>query len=169
MNKHRYIQTLRDHMLPWTRETGFYVCENQCPAACSTWRSGISEPTWPWGHGLASYAPRYEPNRTCLGSNVNLDPRHGSSFFQSDRIAANCPPSVVTSWGEMWGHRGKSCLVECGLFLLLEGGTRGISNRVTSVMIEPIHAPCGLVICLWIHCTIMVVWIVAFVAVFFSA
>ena len=69
--------------------------------------------------------------------------------------------------GEMWGHRGRSCLVECWLFLLLEGDTRDISNRVTSVNIEPIHAPCGLVICLWICCTIMVVWTVALVAVIF--
>ena len=67
---------------------------------CSTWHGGIAGPTWRWGHGLASYECRHEPNRTCLGSNVNLDPIHGSHSFQSDRIASSCRPSMASSSGE---------------------------------------------------------------------
>ena len=84
VNRHRYMQILRDHMPSWAR--GFFG---------------------------RNYESRHEPNRTCLGSNVNLDTRHGPYAFQSGWIALSCLPSVASRSGEKGENTGGELASSC--------------------------------------------------------
>ena len=118
------------------------------------WRSGISGPKWPLGHGLSNYELKPVPSRIRLVSNVNLHPRQGSSSFKFGRIASSSVTSSSGEDGENISEEHASSLFS------LYAGRCAISNSITSVITWLIHAPWRLLIWLLICSTAMVMNIV---------
>ena len=98
MNRHWYIQILRNQMLPWA--TGLfgrnfsYVQDNASPHTARDMAAFLDQQDvevidWP--------ARSHEPNWACLGSNVSLDPRHGWPPFHRSWTKQCCPPGVGCS------------------------------------------------------------------------
>ena len=80
MDRHSYIQVLRDNMLPWTSglQTELVFVQDSTPPHVARDmvafldQHDVEVMDWPAEH-----------TRICLRSKVNLDPIHVSSSFQS--------------------------------------------------------------------------------------
>ena len=130
MNRHRYIQILRNQMLPWATRC-LDVNLWQCPAPYSTWHGSLFGPTGCRGHVLASSESRHEPNWACLGSNVSLDPRHGWTPFHRSWTKTMLSARCGLQFGqEGCGPWSRACLVVSGLYWPLEAGTHATSVEV---------------------------------------